>query len=117
MTGELCILDLKDVVAILKEVTEPYSLGIQLSIDTSILKKIERDHPGKIDRQKTEVIEYWLHNSSDASWKSLTDAAEGMGGHARLVETLKERRNKVVRNHHSQQRYKSSHIKNCLHKT
>ena len=41
---------LADILAALKEVTKPYQLGIQLKIDTSVLKKIEDDYHGDIDR-------------------------------------------------------------------
>ena len=89
MAVKLRILDLADVLAGLKEITDPYQLGIQLDIDTSILKKIENDYPGKTDRQKSEVIEYWLRNSQDASWTALADAVERIGGHANLVSALR----------------------------
>ena len=84
-------LDLSNILAALKEVTEPYQLGIQLEINSSILKAIERNHPRDIDRQKTEMIEYWLRNSPDASWTTLANGVEGMGGYANVVETLREK--------------------------
>ena len=89
---ELSISNLPDVLAALTEVTKPYLLEIQLKIDSSELKAIEKDHPKDINRQKAEVIEYWLRNSPDASWTTLANAVERMGGHARLVETLREER-------------------------
>ena len=87
---ELSISDLADVLAALIEVTKPYQLGIQLRIDLAELDTIEKNHPGDIDRQKTEVIKYWLRNSPDASWTTLANAVERVGGHARLVERLRE---------------------------
>ena len=83
---QLSISDLADVLAALIEVTKPYELGIQLRIDLAELDTIEKNHPGDIYRQKTEVIKYWLRNSPDASWTTLASAVERMGGHARLVE-------------------------------
>ena len=97
MIGKLTISDLAEVLTAIIEVTKPYQLGIQLGIDSSALDKIERNHPGDIDRQKTEVIKYWLCNSPDASWTTLAKAVEGMGGHARLAETLREKKRKPVR--------------------
>ena len=97
MTDKLTILDLAEVVAAIREVIKPYQLGIQLKIDSSILKTIEKNHGGDIDRQKTEVIEHWLHNSPDVSWTTLANAVERMGGHARLAETLREKKRKPVR--------------------
>ena len=91
MAAKLDISDLADVVTELTEVTDPYQLGIQLRIDTSILKAIEKDHLGNTNRQKTDVIEYWLRNSPDASWAALASAVERMGGHANLVERLRRK--------------------------
>ena len=91
MATKLSISDLADVVAELKEVTKPYQLGIQLKIDSSKLKVIEKDYPRDIDRQKTEVIEYWLRNSPDPSWTTLASAVERMGGYTKLVEALREK--------------------------
>ena len=86
------ISDLADVLAALKEVTKPYQLGIQLKIDSPILKTIEKNHCGDIDRQKTERIEHWLRNSPDASWTTLAIAVERIGGHSKLAETLREKK-------------------------
>ena len=91
MEDELTISDLADVLAALFEVTKPYQLGIQLKIDTSELDTIERNHPKDIDRQKTEVIKYWLRNSPDPSWTTLASALERMGGYAMLGKTLREK--------------------------
>ena len=89
-----------DVLAKLKEVRKPYQLGIQLKIDLSELDTIERNHPKDIDRQKTEVIKYWLHNSPDPSWTPLASAVERMGGHAMLVEELRYSRARSVAEPH-----------------
>ena len=85
----LSISDLADVVAALQGFIQPYQLGIQLRIDTAILKTIEKDYPGDTKRQQAEVIEHWLRNSKKASWIRLANAVDRVGGHARLVETLK----------------------------
>ena len=91
MTDKLDESSLKDVLAALKKVTKPYQLGLQLNIDSSELDTIEKDHLRDIDRQKTEVIKYWLRNSPDASWTTLANAVERMGGHARLAKGLRRR--------------------------
>jgi hypothetical protein len=93
---KLGISDLADVLAAIKEVTKPYQLGIQLKIDLSELKTIETNYSKDIDRQKTEVIEHWLRNSPDASWTTLANAVERMGGHARLAETLREKEQSIM---------------------
>ena len=94
MTDKLTKLDLAEVVTALGEVTEPYQLGIQLKIDSSQLDTIEKKYPGDIGRQKTEVVKYWLRNSPDASWTTLANAVERMGGHSKLAETLREKKRK-----------------------
>ena len=90
-TADLTISDLADVLAALTEVTKSYELGIQLKIDLAELDSIEKNHPQDIDRQKTEVIKYWLRNSPDASWTTLANAVKRMGGYARLVGRLKSK--------------------------
>ena len=87
---KLSILDLADILAAITEVSKPYQLGIQLKIDLAELDKIDRSYCEDIDRQKTEVIKYWLCNLPDASWTTLANAVERMGGHANLVESLRE---------------------------
>jgi predicted GTPase len=84
----LSISDLDDVLAAIEEVTRPHQLGIQLKIDITHLDEIDRNHPRDIDRQKIEVIKYWLRNSPDASWTTLANAVERMGGHAKLADRL-----------------------------
>ena len=95
-TPNLSISDLADILAALTEVTEPYQLGIQIKIDLAELKGIEKNHPGDIDRQKTEVVKYWLHNSPDTSWTTLANAVERMGGHGMLARTLREREQSIM---------------------
>ena len=97
MATKLTISDLADVLATLREVAKPYQLGIQLKIDLGHLDTIENNHRGDIDRQKTEVVKYWLRNSPDASWTTLANAVERMGGHARLVKTLREKEQSSMR--------------------
>ena len=89
MATELGISDLAGILSDLKEVSEPYQLGIQLEIDPSVLDTIERNHPRDIDRQKTEVIKHWLHNSPTTSCKTLAKAVEGLGGYKNLVKRLR----------------------------
>ena len=35
------------------------------------------------------MVKYWLRNSPDASWTTLANAVERMGGYARLVDNLR----------------------------
>ena len=85
-----------DVLLILKEVTRPHRLGIYLGIETYELEKIEKDYP-HIDRQMTEVINYWLRNCLDCSWGALANAVEKLGGHGKLVEQLRDRHSTALK--------------------
>ena len=60
-----------------------------MKIDLIELDKIEKNHPKDIDRQKTEVIKYWLCNSPDALWTMLANAVERIG-HGNVVMALRE---------------------------
>ena len=82
---------LGEIISAIKEVTDPYILGVQLGIEPHELKKIEKNYPRDIDRQMAEVIEYWLHNNSDCSWGALASAVEKMGGHGNLVKKLRDK--------------------------
>ena len=68
-----------------------FSLGVQLGIETNYLKHIERNDAWDRDpeRCKIEVIDFWLHNDPEPTWSKLTHAVEDMGGHAKVVETLR----------------------------
>ena len=67
-----------------------FSLGVQLGIETGDLKYIERDYTGDLERCKIEVIEFWLRNYyPEATWNKLAQAVEDMGGHPKVVETLR----------------------------
>jgi hypothetical protein len=80
-----------EIISALKEITDPYKLGVQLGIVPHELKKIEKNFPRDVDRQMTEVIEYWQRNSSDCSWEALASAVDKMGGHGNLVKKLRDR--------------------------
>ena len=82
-------LKVPNILLALKEVTDPYQLGTQLDIDTNHLKTFENNHPKCIDRQKIEVIKFWLNNK-ECSWKILADAVEHMDCHKRVVDSLNE---------------------------
>ena len=82
---------LSDIISALKEITEPHELGIHLGIETYELKMFEKNYPQDINRQKMEVLEHWLRNSSDCSWEALASAVEKMGRYGNLVKTLRDR--------------------------
>ena len=82
---------LGDIVSALKEITKPYLLGMYLGIETCELEKIEENYLRDVDRQKAEVINYWLHNSTDCSWEALASAVEKMGGYGNLEKRIRDR--------------------------
>ena len=82
-------MSLKQILKDTKEVRSWFSLGIQLGIETSDLNAIERQFGGDTERCKVEVIEYWLRNAPEPTWNKLARAVEDMGGHSKVVETLR----------------------------
>ena len=52
------------------------------------MKRLEMHYKDPV-RCKTEVIELWLDNEPEPTWNKLAQAVEDMGGHARVVETLR----------------------------
>ena len=82
---------LEEIIPVIKEISKPYELGVQLGIESHELDKIEENHPRDVNRQMIEVIKYWLRNSSDCSWGALAIAVEKMGGHGNLVQELGDR--------------------------
>ena len=72
----------------LNEVTDPYRLGIKLAIELHDVKKILQD-AGSIERQKSEILDHWLKNDSNASWPILVKALKEMA-HNSLAERLEK---------------------------
>lgn len=71
----------------LKEVTDPHTLGINLGIESSVVKRILHDAGSYTERQKQEVLDHWLKNDLNASWPTVVKALKGMD-HGRLAESL-----------------------------
>ena len=62
---------------------------MQLNIDSATLRQIEKEKKDDLERQKAELIDHWLHNSSDQSWGRLAEAIKRLGGHDLLASKLK----------------------------
>ena len=88
LSGASSYLTVKDVQNELQEVNRWYLLGIQLGVEPSKLDQFQANHPTDVERCKVDVVQHWLNNVGDPSWKSLADAVERLGGHTRLVQTL-----------------------------
>ena len=86
-----------DIDSALEEITDPHRLGMFLNIKPHKLEKFEKNYPRDIDRQKSEVIKYWLRNSKDCSWEVLANAVERMGGHGNLVKRLRDMHLEVLK--------------------
>ena len=82
-------ISLKQILRDTKEVRSWYSLGIQLGIGTFDLKRLEMNYGGDTERCKIEVIDFWLRHDPEATWNKLARAVGDMGGHAKVVETLR----------------------------
>ena len=80
---------LKQILRDTKEVTDWYSLGIQLEIPTSHLRHIEDNYGINAEQCRIEVIDYWLHNDPEPTRNKLAQAVEDMGGHTNVVQTLR----------------------------
>lgn len=86
-------LSLRNILPLLSEITKVFLLGVQLNIDLSTLRRIEMEKKDDLERQKAEIIDHWLHNSSDLSWGKLAEAVKRLGGHDLLASKLKELEN------------------------
>ena len=69
--------------------TRWFFLGVQLDIQSDFLKQIEINYAGDPERCKIEVIDIWLRHYPEPTWNKLAQAVEDMGGHAKVVETLR----------------------------
>ena len=73
----------------LREVTDWHKLGVQLEVPSAKLKEIEKNYTTDTIRCKTEVLDWWLRNQPEISWKKLAQAVEKMGGYASLAQNLR----------------------------
>jgi len=76
----------------LREVTAAdwFPLGVQLGIRPAKLREIEKDHPGDVQRCKTEVLDWWHRNALEISWEKLAETLLKMGGYATLAQRLRK---------------------------
>ena len=71
--------DARTIIEKLNEVTEWHALGIQLKVPPSTLCTIEQDWPRDAKRRKSEMVNAWLRQDSDASWEKLARALSTVG--------------------------------------
>ena len=70
----------------LKVVTGPHKLGIYLGIEPARVAILLKD-ASDTDRQKSDVVQWWLENDENASWSTLTKTLKKIG-HKRLAREL-----------------------------
>ena len=68
-----------------------FSLGLNLGIEESKLREIEKNHPRDVWCCKVEVLDWWHQNTSVYSWEKLklADALERIGGYDSLARRLR----------------------------
>ena len=80
----------KNILPLLKEVTDVFHLGVGLGIHPNEIKRIEKEHKDDVRRQLSEVILFWMNDSDDCSWKTLAKAVEDLRTHGQLASQLRE---------------------------
>lgn len=66
-----------------------FSIGIQLNLSHSLLKKIEADNPKSVQHCCAEMFAEWLSQDKAASWSTLMDALTSKSvAKRKLAETL-----------------------------
>ena len=73
----LVFMDINEVVKKLTDVDQWFSLGIQLSVPITDLKKIDVDYTGS-DRKRAEMLFKWQRLGKGVSWQSLIRALNGI---------------------------------------
>lgn len=81
--------DLAEVVNELRDVADPYNLGLNLGIHPAKVDILLKNDGGDIERQKSKMLKYWLDNDSKASWSTLADALR-KSDYVRLAQRLEK---------------------------
>ena len=59
-----------------------YSLGVNLDLKRYQLSEIESNHRGDDKRCRTEMLGYWLDNTTTPTWEAVAEALCLMEAHA-----------------------------------
>ena len=73
-----------------EQITDWRTLGHWLRVPILMLETIEQVNGHDLSCCKEEVLHYWIKNDKTASWKTLADAIESMGGHMALVQGIRK---------------------------
>lgn len=82
---------LRNILLQLKDVTDVFHLGVYLGVKADEVRRIEKDYKcDGLNRQKSEVISFWMENSdeSDLSWDTLAEAVKNIGSHDKLATRI-----------------------------
>ena len=82
------VFSINNIVSLLRDVSRPVELGLQLGIDYGTLQRIEKENRSDIGRQIIEVINFWLENFAECSWGTLARAIRNLGGHDLLADRI-----------------------------
>ena len=81
---------LQQLLKVLKTVDNWFVFGVHLGVPMDQLNKIELSyHQKDLERYKIEMLQYWLENNKNASWKNVVQALEQTDQLA-LAETVKQ---------------------------
>ena len=72
-----------------EQITEWRDLGLWLKVPVGTLDTIEQNRGGDVKRCKEKVLDYWIKNDMTASWETLANAIESMGGNTVLVQEIR----------------------------
>ncbi len=50
------------------------TLGLNLGVETNILRNIESERRGKVQQQLMDILDHWLNNDLEADWYKLAEA-------------------------------------------
>ena len=80
---------LMNTLPLLKDINNIVPLGVHLGIPLPKLHQIEKENKD-LERQKIEMIHFWVSDCSDCSWGRLADAVKRLGGHNQLASDIKK---------------------------
>lgn len=72
---------LKELSNAVDSVVNWFSLGVKLELERHVLIEIEKDHRGDNERCKYEMLDRWLRNAKQPTWKAMADALCLIGEH------------------------------------
>ena len=78
----------KNILAVLKDVVDWKSLGVQLDIGLAKLHEIAVNNQSQVGPCKIDMISFWLSSDKACSWEKLVDALKTIN-HLQLAEGIR----------------------------